>query len=86
MNMEHMVDVGGQGMMYSVVFKGEKPVHVSYNYGNVVGEGMIVVMPAAEGGFGRAVTVVLPEGQIDKLCEDEQILGLKPVMVISGRR
>ncbi|XP_012845652.1 PREDICTED: protein ECERIFERUM 1-like [Erythranthe guttata] len=96
---EHLVDAekNGEAIMYSAVFdnnnnnnknniKGEKPLHVSYSYGNVVGEGLIVVVPTAEVGPGRAVTVTLPEEQIDMLCKDQEILDLEGVMVISGGR
>ncbi|KAL9142592.1 hypothetical protein ABFS82_14G180000 [Erythranthe guttata] len=96
---EHLVDAekNGEAIMYSAVFdnnnnnknnsiKGDRPLHVSYSYGNVVGEGLIVVVPTAEVGPGRAVTVTLPEEQIDRLCKDQEILDLEGVMVISGGR
>ncbi|KAG8363776.1 hypothetical protein BUALT_Bualt19G0057500 [Buddleja alternifolia] len=87
-NTEHMVDVeNGEGVMYDAVFdKGEKPVHVSYHVGNVVGEGLIMVLPSSEGGLGRTVTVTLPEEQIANLCKDQAILDLEPIMLISGKK
>ncbi|KAL8541999.1 hypothetical protein ACS0TY_003019 [Phlomoides rotata] len=84
---EHLVDETGEGLMYGAVFgPGGKPVHVSYHVGNVEGEGLIWVMPSAEGGLGRTVTVTLPEEQMTSVCKDEGILELEPSMVLSGER
>ncbi|KAI3448684.1 hypothetical protein Pfo_005349 [Paulownia fortunei] len=87
-NTEHMADAeNGQALMYAAEFsKGERPVHVSYHVGNVRGEGLIMVIPSAEAGLGRTVTVMLPEEQIGNLCKDQTILDLEPSMLISGRR
>ncbi|KAL3639215.1 hypothetical protein CASFOL_017122 [Castilleja foliolosa] len=74
-------------VMYDAEFKeGEKPAHVSCRVGNVEAEGMIMVMPSAEGGLGRTVAVNLPQEQIDGLCEDQIIKDLEPTMIISGKR
>ncbi|KAK6143226.1 hypothetical protein DH2020_023574 [Rehmannia glutinosa] len=82
-NAEHM----GDAEMYGAEFnKGERPVHVSYHVGNVEGEGLIIVMPLAEAGLGRTVTLVLPDQQIAKLCKDQVLLDLDPTMLVSGRR
>ncbi|KAH6783238.1 hypothetical protein C2S52_008197 [Perilla frutescens var. hirtella] len=81
-NMEHMEE-----LMYEAEFKkGERPVHVSCRVGNVEGEGVIMVMPSAEGGRGRTVTATLPEEQLAKLCKDKGILDLEPTMILCGRR
>ncbi|KAL1558836.1 protein ECERIFERUM 26-like [Salvia divinorum] len=87
-NAEHMVEAeSGRGLMYEAEFKkGERPVHVSYSVGNVAGEGLIMVMPAAEGGRGRTVTATLPEEQVSELCKDQVILDLEPTMILCGRR
>ncbi|GFP92695.1 protein eceriferum 26 [Phtheirospermum japonicum] len=74
-------------VMYGAEFEeGQRPVHVSCRVGNVEAEGMIMVMPSAEGGLGRTVTVTLPHEQIDGLCEDQIIKDLEPTMIISGKR
>ncbi|KAK6911414.1 LOW QUALITY PROTEIN: hypothetical protein RJ641_023507 [Dillenia turbinata] len=86
--MEHMnapKESASQPLMYAVMFeKDERPVHVSYHVGNVE-EGLIKVMPSPEEGLGRTVMVILPEEQTAKLCEDHDILRLKPTMLLSGR-
>ncbi|GFY95073.1 hypothetical protein Acr_10g0004580 [Actinidia rufa] len=95
-SLEHTIDVLGgengnngtcQSLMYEVMFKkDERPVHVSCHVGNVEGEGLITILPSSEGGLGRTVMVTLPEEEIDKLCEDEAILGLEPAMIMNGRK
>ncbi|PSS19170.1 Protein ECERIFERUM 26-like [Actinidia chinensis var. chinensis] len=95
-SLEHTIDVLGgengnndtcQSLMYEVMFKNdERPVHVSCHVGNVEGEGLITILPSSEGGLGRTVMVTLPEEEIDKLCEDEAILGLEPTMIMNGRK
>ncbi|KAK6915428.1 hypothetical protein RJ641_020545 [Dillenia turbinata] len=91
-SMEHMnapkgpTESASQPLMYAVMFeKDEKPLHVSYHVGNVEGEGLIMVMPSPEEGLGRTVMVTLPEEQTAKLCEDHDILRLKPTMLLSRR-
>ncbi|CAI9770407.1 unnamed protein product [Fraxinus pennsylvanica] len=80
-SMEHMINPEGRSMTFDTMFKeGEKPVHVSYQLGNVEGEGLILIMPAAEEGLGRIVRVMLPEEQIDMLLKDEVILDLEPTL------
>ncbi|KAG6415593.1 hypothetical protein SASPL_123006 [Salvia splendens] len=87
-NAEHMAEAeSGRGIMYDAEFKkGERPVHVSYSVGNVGREGLIMVMPAAEGGRGRTVTATLPEEQVAELCRDQVILDFEPTMILCGRR
>ncbi|XP_015875401.3 hydroxycinnamoyltransferase [Ziziphus jujuba] len=86
-NMEHMiVKSGPTGNEYTAMFDEDAgPVHVSYNVGNVEGEGLIMVMPGPEEGLGRTVTVTLPSKQLGELCEDEAVLGLHPKLLLSGR-
>ena len=95
-SLEYTIDVLGgengnngtcQSLMYEAMFKNdERPVHVSCHVGNVEGEGLIMILPSSDGGLGRTVMVTLPEEEIDKLCEDEAILGLEPTMIMNGRR
>ncbi|XP_062084496.1 protein ECERIFERUM 2-like [Humulus lupulus] len=92
-NMDHMADSYGPNgrvvgpLMYDTAFvEGTDPVHVSYHVGNVEGEGLIVVMPSSEEGLARVVTVTLPENELAELCEDQALLGLKPIMLLSGGR
>ncbi|CAH2044577.1 unnamed protein product [Thlaspi arvense] len=83
-NMEHMI-VDGEPLMYETVFEdGVKPVHVSYRIGNDGGEGVITVMPSPEKGFGRTVTVSLPEEEMSKLLSDQEILRFEPRIILSG--
>ncbi|GFY90689.1 hypothetical protein Acr_07g0008860 [Actinidia rufa] len=64
----------GRQLMYEDMFKkDERPVHVSCHVGNLEGEGLITVMPSPEGGLGQTMMVMLPEEEIDKLCEDGAI-------------
>ncbi|KAF8097949.1 hypothetical protein N665_0278s0011 [Sinapis alba] len=83
-NMEHMI-VDGEPLMYEAVFEeGVKPMHVSYRIGNDGGEGMIMVMPSPEKGFGRTVEVTLPEEEMSKLLSDQEILRLEPEIILRG--
>lgn len=85
-NMEHMIGPSGP-IMYTTKFGNDaKPMHVSYHVGNVEGEGLIMVIPSSEDGLGRVVTVTLPEKELAKLCEDQAILSLKPIMLLSGNK
>ncbi|KAF8388109.1 hypothetical protein HHK36_026775 [Tetracentron sinense] len=96
-NMEHMIIPSWpswsthvstcQTLLYAAMFeKDKKPVHVSYQVGNVEGEGLILVLPSPEEGLGRSVMVTLPEDLTAKLCDDPAILRLEPTMLLSGRR
>lgn len=88
-NGDHMIEAeSGRALMYEAEFKkGEPPLHVSYRVGNVEGEGLILVMPSADGGgSGRTVTATLPEEQVMELCKDQEILSLEPISVPCGRR
>lgn len=88
-NAEHMIEAAetGGALMYEAEFKkGERPVHVSCHVGNVGGEGLIMVLPSAEGGLGRTVTATLPEEQVAELCKDQAILDLEPTMILCGKR
>lgn len=76
-NMEHLP-------IYDAMFQdGARPVHVSCDVGNVDGEGLIMVLPSSEeGSFSRTVTVVLPEEEMARLCEDQDILKLEPGIIL----
>ncbi|KAJ0232318.1 hypothetical protein HA466_0291830 [Hirschfeldia incana] len=83
-NMEHMI-VDGEPLMYEAVFdEGVKPMHVTYRIGNAGGEGVIMVIPSPEKGFGRTVTVTLPEEEMSKLLSDKEILRLEPEIILKG--
>ncbi|KAL0692398.1 hypothetical protein Bca4012_059578 [Brassica carinata] len=83
-NMEHMI-VEGEPLMYEAVFdEGVKPMHVSYRIGNAGGEGVIMVMPSPEKGFGRTVSVTLLEEEMSKLLSDQEILRLEPEIILNG--
>ncbi|XP_031102632.1 protein ECERIFERUM 26-like isoform X2 [Ipomoea triloba] len=85
-SMEHM-SCADESLMYSAMFREEeRPVHVSYNVGNVGGKGLIMVMPSPGDRVGRTVMLSLPENQISILSQDEAIMELDPQMLISGRR
>ena len=74
-----------QSLLYDAAFSdNEKAAHVSCHVGNVVGEGLIMVMPSSEGGLARTVTVMLPEEQLHELCDDHAILQLEPRMMLAG--
>lgn len=82
-SMEHMI-VEDQSVMCLQIFDSGKPVHVSCHVGNVEGEGLILVMPSAEG-FAQTVMVTLPEEEISKLCKDQAILCLEPEVLFCGK-
>jgi hypothetical protein len=74
-------------LLYEAMFSNsEKPTHVSCRIGNVDGEGLIIVMPSSEGGFGRTVIVMLQEEELSKLCNDQEILKLEPTIILAGCR
>lgn len=84
-SMEHMI-IGNKSLMSLPSFKSdEKPVHVACHFGNVVGEGLIVVLPSVEEDLARTVIVTLPEEEMPQLCEDQAIQRLQPTMLFSGR-
>ncbi|KAJ6806714.1 transferase [Iris pallida] len=75
-------------LAYGAVFEkeggGGKPVHVACRLGGVEGEGVVIVMPAAEEGMGRTVAVTLPEEAMEKLCKDDNILRHGPTIMFRG--
>lgn len=87
-SMEQMINPQtDESLMYAAMFKkDEKPVFVSYHIGNVEGEGLVIVMPSPEGGLGRTVMVRLPEKYAAMLHEDQAIMALEPVVLISGKK
>ncbi|XP_019186335.1 PREDICTED: protein ECERIFERUM 26-like [Ipomoea nil] len=90
-SMEHLFsgDCDDESLTYGAMFREEeKPVHVSYNVGNVgAGKGLIMVMPSPGDRLGRTVMVSLPEKQqISILSQDQAIMELDPQMLLSGRR
>ncbi|XP_047151421.1 hydroxycinnamoyltransferase-like, partial [Vigna umbellata] len=84
--MEHLMEEEDQeSLLYGAGFvNNEKPVHVSCRVGNVESEGLIMVMPSAEGGLSRSVTVMLAEEEVAELKKDEAIMELEAVMVLAG--
>ncbi|KAI3937300.1 hypothetical protein MKW98_001871 [Papaver atlanticum] len=79
LNLEHM-------FAYGAALDDKKPLHVSYHIGNLESEGLILVVPSQEEGLGRTVMVTLPEDQIANVCQNEDILRLEPIMLVSGRQ
>ncbi|KAI3847018.1 hypothetical protein MKW92_029433 [Papaver armeniacum] len=79
LNLEHM-------FAYGAALDDKKPLHVSYHVGNLESEGLILVLPSQEEGLGRTVMVTLPEDEIANVCQNEDILRLEPVMLVSGRQ
>lgn len=76
-NLEH---VFGYGAVFDEGEKG-KPVHVSCRIGGVVGEGVVVVLPAPEEGMGRTVVISLREDLTERICRDEVIAKYEPVLM-----
>ncbi|KAI4301910.1 hypothetical protein L6164_035147 [Bauhinia variegata] len=76
-----------QSLMYAAKFgNNEKPIHVSCCVGNVDREGLIMVMPSPEGGLARTVTLMLAEEQLAELCEDQVIMQLQPIMLLTATK
>lgn len=76
-----------KSLLYESMFcDSEKPAHVSCRVGNVDGEGLIMVMPSSEGEFARTVIVMLQEEELNKLCNDQEILKLEPKIILAGCR
>lgn len=66
---------------YDAVFGKElKPLHVSYYVEPVHGEGLIMVLPSAQGGSSRTVMATLPGTQGTQLCMDPAILRFNPTI------
>jgi hypothetical protein len=53
---------------------GVPPARVACRVGGAAGEGLLIVMPAAEGGEARDVVVTLPAEATARLCRDEEVL------------
>ncbi|KAJ0974085.1 hypothetical protein J5N97_016050 [Dioscorea zingiberensis] len=79
-NLEHV-------SAYGAVFEkgdGGRAAHVTCRFGGVVGEGVVVVMPAPEEGMGRTVSVTLPEDLTVRICRDEVISRYEPLVMFEG--
>ena len=53
---------------------GVPPAHVSCRVGGAAGEGLVLVLPAAEGGKARDVVVMLPTEATARICRDPEVL------------
>lgn len=72
---------GEEFFTYDAVFEKElKPLHVSYYVEPVHGEGLIMVLPSAEGGSSRTVMVTLPATQASQLSMDPALLRFSPTI------
>ncbi|CAN6322635.1 unnamed protein product [Urochloa humidicola] len=61
--------------MYGAEFAaGQPPARVSCRVGGAAGEGLVVVLPAAEGGEARDVVVTLPAEAAAMICRDDEVL------------
>uniref|UniRef100_A0A0A9DHY5 Uncharacterized protein n=1 Tax=Arundo donax TaxID=35708 RepID=A0A0A9DHY5_ARUDO len=61
--------------MYGAEFEaGAPPARVACRVGGAVGEGLVVVLPAAEGGEARDVVVTLPAEAMARVCRDGEVL------------
>lgn len=61
--------------MYGAEFvAGEPPARVACRVGGTEGEGVVIVMPAAEGGEARDVVVTLPADAAARVCRDGELL------------
>ncbi|XP_062212386.1 protein ECERIFERUM 26-like [Phragmites australis] len=61
--------------MYGAEFEaGAPPVRVSCRVGGAAGEGLVIVLPAAEGGEARDVVVTLPAEATARICRDGEVL------------
>jgi heat shock transcription factor len=62
-------------LMYGAEFEaGVPPARVSCRVGGAAGEGLVLVLPAAEGGEARDVVVTLPAEATARLCRDAEII------------
>lgn len=64
--------------------EGGRPAHVSCRVGGVEGEGLVVVLPAAEDGAARTVMVTLPEEVAKAISRDDAILRYGPTVMFAG--
>ena len=61
--------------MYGAEFEaGAPPARVSCRVGGATGEGLVIVLPAAEGGEARDVVVTLPAEATARVCGDGEVL------------
>ncbi|KAJ1293637.1 hypothetical protein BS78_01G084000 [Paspalum vaginatum] len=61
--------------MYGAEFEaGVPPARVSCRVGGAAGEGLVLVLPAAEGGEARDVVVTLPAEATARVCRDAEVL------------
>ncbi|CAL4935892.1 unnamed protein product [Urochloa decumbens] len=61
--------------MYVAEFAaGAPPARVSCRVGGAAGEGLVIVLPAAEGGEARDVVVTLPAEATARVCRDGEVL------------
>lgn len=60
---------------------GEPPARVACRIGGAVGEGIVIVVPAAEGDAARDVVVTLPAESTARICRDEELLRYGAVVV-----
>ncbi|KAG2545933.1 protein ECERIFERUM 26-like [Panicum virgatum] len=61
--------------MYGAEFEaGAPPARVSCRVGGAAGEGLVIVLPAAEGGEARDVVVTLPAEATARVCGDGEVL------------
>jgi len=61
--------------MYGAEFEaGAPPARVSCRVGGAAGEGLVIVLPAAEGGEARDVVVTLPAEATARVCRDGEVL------------
>ncbi|EER90887.1 protein ECERIFERUM 26-like [Sorghum bicolor] len=62
-------------LMYGAEFEaGVPPARVSCRVGGAAGEGLVLVLPAAEGGEARDVVVTLPAEATARICRDPEVL------------
>lgn len=63
---------------YDVVFDFGKPLRVAYTVEPPIGEGLVVVLPAAEGKSARNVVVSLPKHVMGNLLKDAELSRFLP--------
>ncbi|XP_008811612.1 protein ECERIFERUM 26-like [Phoenix dactylifera] len=77
--------VTAYGAAFEKEGEGGRPAHVSCRVGGADGEGVVVVLPAAEEGAARTVVVTLPEEVAKTICRDDAILRYGPTVMFAGR-